>query len=437
LKLNRWIRHTHDLRAGVIACTMFAYTLAASLAFGQTQGPIRITLDEAIQMAMRHNHNLLAARTTIQQNQAEETTANLRPNPTLFADWEYLPLNSSSQNATYLHDSTEGDIGLSYLLERGKKRQHRLQAAKDVTAQTRSLVDDNERTLTFNVATFFVNVQLAESTLELAELDLKSFGQTVDLSEMRYKAGAISEDDYLKIKLQLLQFETDFQQAQLARVQALSDLRQLLGYESVSPDYDVAGPFDYQPVKGNLEDLQLKALQSRPDYRAAQQGVTAANSQYDLQKAIGKQDVTVQANYSHVNGINAATFYGSVPLAIFNRNQGEIARTRFAITQAQEQEKAANGQVMTDVRDAYEGLRVNDRVIQLYRSGYLDVAQKDRDISEYAYKRGAVSLLDFLDAERSYRATQLAYRQALAAYLLALEQLREAVGTRALPELVN
>ena len=433
MKLNRWIRYAHNLRAGVIACTMFTYTLAASLAFGQTQGPVRITLDEAIQMAMRHNHNLLAARTTIQQNQAEETTANLRPNPTLFADWEYLPLNSSSQNATYLHDSTEGDIGLSYLLERGKKRQHRLQAAKDVTAQTRSLVDDNERTLTFNVATFFVNVQLAESTLELAELDLKSFGQTVDLSEMRYKAGAISEDDYLKIKLQLLQFETDFQQAQLARVQALSDLRQLLGYESVSPDYDVAGPFDYQPVKGNLEDLQLKALQNRPDYRAAQQGVTAASSQYDLQKAIGKQDVTVQGNYSHVNGINTATVYGSVPLPIFNRNQGEIARTRFAITQAQEQEKAANGQVMTDVRDAYEGLRVNDRVIQLYRSGYLDVAQKDRDISEYAYKRGAVSLLDFLDAERSYRATQLAYRQALAAYLLALEQLREAVGTRALP----
>src|ERR1022692_3035842 len=438
LKLNRWIRHTHDLRAGVIACTMFAYTLAASLAFGQTQGPIRITLDEAIQMAMRHNHNLLAARTTIQQNQAEETTANLRPNPTLFADWEYLPLFSpSSQNSQYLQGSTEADLGLGYLIERGRKRQHRLQAAKDITAQTRSLVADNERSLTFNVASRFVNVQLAESTLELAEQDLKSFQQTVDLGEIRYKAGAISEDDYLKIELQLLQFETDVQQAQLARVQALSDLRQLLGYESVSPDYDVTGLFDYQPLKGNLEDLQMKALQNRPDLRAAQQGVTATDSQYELQRAIGKPDVTVQANYSHVNGINAATFYGSVPLAIFNRNQGEIARTRFAITQAQEQEKAANGQVMTDVRDAYEGLRVNDRVIQLYRSGYLDVAQKDRDISEYAYKRGAVSLLDFLDAERSYRATQLAYRQALAAYLLALEQLREAVGTRALPELVN
>jgi len=426
-----------------LAAILLLRLLLTQSAEGQAQGPVRISLDEAIQMATQHNHNLLAARTTIQQSQAEEITANLRPNPSLFADWEYLPLGSpAKQNPNvypnvstgdYLKNNTEGDIGLSYLIERGKKRQHRLQAAKDITAQTRSLVADSERGLTFGVATLFVNVQLAESTLELAELDLKSFQQTVDLSEMRYTAGAISEDDYLKIKLQLLQFETDLQQAQLARVQALSDLRQLLGYESVSADYDVAGDFDYQALPGNLEDFQLKALQNRPDLRAAQQGVTAANSQYELQRAIGKVDVTVQGNYSHVNAINAATVYGSIPLPIFNRNQGEIARAHFAITQAQEQEKAANGQALTDVRDAYEGLRTNDKVVVLYRSGYLDVAQKDRDISEYAYKRGAASLLDFLDAERSYRATQLAYRQSIASYLLALEQLREAVGARNLP----
>jgi outer membrane protein, heavy metal efflux system len=417
----------------VVATAMLACALVW-VAAGQATGPTSITLDEAIQMALQHNHNLLATRTTIQQSEAEETTANLRPNPTLFADWEYLPFFSPSNwNSTYLHDSTEADVGLSYLLERGRKRQHRLQAAKDVTAQTRSQVTDNERTLTFNVASLFVGAQLAESTIELAERDLKSFQQTVDLGEMRYNKGAISEDDFLKIKLQLLQFETDVQQAQLAKVQALSDLRQLLGYESVAPEYDVAGPFDYLPLKGNLEDFQLKALQNRPDLRAAQQGVTAARSQYDLQKAIGKPDVTVQGNYSHVNGTNAATVYGSIPLPIFNRNQGEIARTRFAITQAQEQEKSTNGQALTDVRDAFEGLRVNDRIVQLYRLGYLDVAQKDRDIAEYAYQRGAVSLLDFLDAERNYRATQLAYRQALASYLLALEQLRQAVGTRSLP----
>jgi cobalt-zinc-cadmium efflux system outer membrane protein len=416
--------------------TIVIATLACTLAgplFAQRTGPTSITLEDAIQMALQHNHNMLAARTTIQQSEAEETTANLRPNPTLFADWEYLPLTHSAQNSQYLHDSTEADIGVSYLLERGKKRQHRLQAAKDVTAQTRSLVTDNERALSFNTASLFVNAQFAESALELADKGLKSFQKTVDLSQLRYDKGAISEDDYLKIKLQLLQFETDYQQAELAKVQALSDLRQLLGYESVSADYDVAGPFDYHPLKGNLEDFQLKALQNRPDLRAAQQGVTAAQSQYELQRAIGKQDVTVQSNYSHVNGINAASVYGSIPLPIFNRNQGEIARTRIAITQSQEQEKATNGQALTDVRDAYEGLRVSDRIVMLYRSGYLDVAEKDRDIAEYAYQRGAVSLLDFLDAERNYRATQLAYRQALASYLLALEQLRQAVGTRALP----
>jgi len=444
LKANRTTPNVGKLYGGMIAGIALRCILVAPLAFGQaTNGPVRITLDEAVQMTLQHNHNLLAMATTIQQSQAEEITQNLRPNPTLFADWEYLPLGSPShQNPNlyggestgqYLHDNTEGDIGVSYLIERGGKRHDRLQAQKDITAQTRSLVADNGRGLTFQVATLFYNAQLAESTLELAEKDVKSFQQTVDISEHQYKAGGLSENDYLMIKLQLLQFESDVEQAQLARVQSLSDLRQLVGYESVSADYDVVSSFEYQPVKANLDDLQLKALQNRPDLRAAQQGVTAANSQLTLQKAIGKQDVTVQANYSHNGGINAASFYGSIPLAIFNRNQGEIARARFAITQAQEQEKATNGQALTDVYDAYQGVRSNDKVVLLYISTYLDVATRSRDISEYAYRHGGASLLNFLDAERSYRATQLAYRQALASYLLALEELREAVGVRVLP----
>src|SRR5271157_3811385 len=443
LKANRTTPNFWKIRGRMVGGTVLSCILAAPVAFGQSpNGPVRITLDEAIQMALQHNHNLLAAQTTILQSQAEEITQNLRPNPTLFADWEYLPLGAPShQNpnlypnvstSDYLNNNTEGDIGVSYLIERGGKRHDRLQAQRDITAQTRSLVADNGRGLTFQVATLFYNAQLAESTLELAERDVKSFQQTVDISEHQYKAGGISENDYLMIKLQLLQFESDVEQAQLARVQSLSDLRQLLGYESVSADYDVVSSFEYQPVKANLDDLQLKALQNRPDLRAAQQGVTAANSQLELQKAIGHQDVTVQANYSHVNGINAATLYGSVPLPIFNRNQGEIARARFVITQAQEQEKATRGQALTDVYDAYQGLRSNDKVVLLYISTYLDVATRSRDISEYAYRHGGASLLNFLDAERSYRATQLAYRQALASYLLALEQLREAVGVRAL-----
>jgi cobalt-zinc-cadmium efflux system outer membrane protein len=403
-------------------------------ALAQNPGAVTISLDDAIQMAIQHNHNLLAARTTIQQNEAQETTANLRPNPVLLGDAQFLPIFQPDQfNLDYLDNTAQFDLGVSYLFERGKKRQHRLQAARDQTAVTRSQVADNERSLAFNVASQFINVELAESTLELATEDLKSFQNTVDIGEVRYKAGDISEGDLLKIKLQMLQFQTDVSAARLARIQGLSDLRQLLGYESIPQDYDVTGAFDYLPVKGNVEDFQAKALQTRPDLRAALEGVTAANSQHELQKAIGKRDVTGQASYTHIGAINDISLFGQIQLPIFDRNQGEIARAGFAITQAQEQAKFASGQVLTDVRDAVENLHTNDSVVGLYRSGYLDQAQQSRDISEYAYRHGAASLLDFLDAERSYRATQLGYRQALAAYLLALEQLREAVGTRSAP----
>ena len=433
MKAKRAIMHLQKVlgrAAGAILCAV----LAAS-AFGQApQGPVRITLDQAIQLALQNNHSLLANRTNIPQSLANEVTANLRPNPTLFTDWEYLPLYKPGVGILdYLHDSTEGDLGLSYLFERGQKRQHRLRAAKDATSVTRSLVVDNERTLTFQVAQLFFNVQLAESTLDLALLDVKSFQETVNIAESQYKVGAMSENDFLKIKLQLLQFQQDVEQAGLARVQALADLRQQMGSESVPAEYDVAGAFEYQAVTVKLEDLQTKAVLNRPDLRAAQLGIAAANSNYELAKANGKQDVTVSGNYSHVNGLSALTFSMSVPLPIFDRNQGNIAQTHYAITQAQQQQLQARGQVIDDVKDAYEGLLESARIAQYFRTGYLDAAQKSRDISEYAFRRGATALLDFLDAERTYRATQLAYRQAVAAYLTALEQLREAVGTRSLP----
>jgi outer membrane protein, heavy metal efflux system len=400
----------------------------------QKPGSQLITLDQALLMAAAHNHNLLATRTTVQQNEAEEITANLRPDPVLTGDVQYLPVfQPSNFSWDYMANDAEFDVGLSYLFERGKKRQHRLQAARDTTAVSRAQVSDAERTLQYNVASDFINIELAESTLELANEDLKSFQNTLDITKERYTAGQIGYDDYLKVKLQFLQFQMDVSQAKLARAQGLSDLRQLLGYESVGENYDVASSFDYQAINSGLEDLQSMALKNRPDLQAARLGVSAANSQFQLQKAIGKRDVTGQINYVHVSDLNQISVYGSIQLPIFDRNQGEIKRAGFAINQAQEQQLYANGQVLTDVRDAYEGWRANDEIVSLYRTGYLHDAQESRDITEYAYRHGAASLLDFLDAERSFRSTELGYRQALASYLLSLEQLRQAVGTRSLP----
>jgi outer membrane protein, heavy metal efflux system len=414
---------------------LFVCILGAGLAYGQSPA-LKISLDRAIELAIRHNHNLIANRTNVQQSQAAEITASVRPNPVFFMDWEYLPVFSRPEGesvADYLQASTEGDIGVSYLFERGQKRQHRVQAARDTTAVAKSQVTDNERTLGFNVASLFINVQLAEATIDFAAEDVKSFQKTVEIAQSQFEFGGLSENDTLKMKLQLLQFQQTLEQAQLARIQALGDLRQAIGYEAIPANYDVDGEFAYKPIGVSMASLETKALDNRPDLRVAVLGIAAANSQHTLAKANSRQDVTLSVNYSHANGINGSTFYMSVPIPIFDRNQGEIARTQYVIRQAEEQKKATEGQALTDVRDAYEGLKSNERVILFYQSGSLENAKKSRDISEYSYQRGNSSLLDLLDAERSYRATQVGYLQSVAGYLTSIEQIRQAVGTRNLP----
>lgn len=398
------------------------------------QAPQLVNLDQAIDLALQHNHALKATRTQIQQNQAQEITANLRPNPTFSADSQFVPFFSPQDfSGTNVDEVQQFDVGLSYLFERGHKRQRRLKAAQDATAVTRAQVADAERQLAFNVGQQFISVLLAESTLQLSLEDLKAFQQTVDLSEEQFKAGYIGEGDYLKIKLQLLQFQTDVSSAKLAKVQALAGLRELLGYDAMPENFDAAGDLTYVPLQIGLDDLKLRALRERPDFKAAELGVTAAQSQILLAKANSKVDITGTYNVDHLAGETTASIFASFPLPIFDRNQGEIARTRYALTQSQEQQQSASDTVLTDVASAYAAVKSSDEVVQLYTSGYLKQAQDSRDISEYAYKRGAASLLDFLDAERSYRAAQLAYRQALASYMTSLEQLKEAVGTRNLP----
>jgi cobalt-zinc-cadmium efflux system outer membrane protein len=410
---------------------MFLLLLVAA---ASGQNSTLISLDQAIDLALVHNHSIKATRTLILQNQAQEITANLRPNPTFGADTQFVPFFSPQYfSGENLDQTQQFDVGLSYLFERGRKRQRRLQAAQDQTAVTRAQVADAERTLAFNVGQQFVSVLLADSTLQFALQDLQSFQKTVDIGAAQLKAGSISEGDYLKISLQLLQFQTDVSAARLARVQALVGLREFLGYDAVPANFDVIGDLAYQPLETNQEDLQTRALRDRPDFRAAVLGITAAQSQILLAKANGKVDVNGTYDFTHVSGENTASLFVNFALPVFNRNQGEIARTGYALTQAQEQQQAASDTVLSDVANAYEAVRSNDEIVQLYISGYLKQAEDSRDISEYAYRRGAASLLDFLDAERSYRAIQLAYRQALASYMTALEQLKEAVGTRNLP----
>jgi len=417
----------------VALAAITALLAVAASAQSQPQPP-EITLEQAIELALANNPSIKATRTQIPQSQAQEITAGLRPNPVLSWDSQFVPLPTPSLfSGETLNNLQQFDMGVGYLLERGHKRRRRVDAARSQTAVTRSQVADAERTLTLNVAQQFINALLAKSNLQFALENLKSFQRTVNLSQERYQAGDISQADLLKIKLQALQFQTDVSSAEIAKTQALGTLRQLIGYDSVDRSYDVAGDLYYEPLTSKRMELEELALRERPDLQAARQSVTAAQSQIALAKANAKQDLNTTISYSHVNAVSSNSFFFNVPLAIFNRNQGEIARTRYAFDQSQHAAKAAGETVLTDVHNAYEAARTNQEVVQLYQSGYLKQAQDSRDISEFAYRQGAATLLDLLDAERSYRATQLAYRQALATYMLSLEHLRGAVASRSLP----
>ncbi|MGB8886875.1 MAG: TolC family protein [Candidatus Korobacteraceae bacterium] len=390
-----------------------------------------ITLDQAIELAKKNNPSLQAQRTQIMQNKEQEVTANLRPNPALSWDAEYLPIfDPHLFSSEYMDNTAEFDAGLGYLFERGQKRQHRLQAAKDFTSVTESQVLDAERDVVADTGQQFVAVLLAKSNYEFAEQLLKTYQQTVGVSQEQQKAGAISKSDLLKIQLQTLQFQTDVTTAKIAVLQALNSLRQLLGFDSVPRDYDVSGSLAYEPINLTVDDLRARALNNRPDLQAAERSITAAQSQIGLAKANSKQDLNATFDYSHVNASNLAAFYFSIPLPIFNRNQGEVARTYYALTQSKFLAEAARQQVLTDVKNGYENLLSSEEVIELYNGGYLQQAKQSLEIAQFAYQHGAASLLDFLDAERSYRATELSYRQSVAAYMSALEQLRAAVGTR-------
>lgn len=398
------------------------------------QSGYQIDLDQAIQLALRHSPTLAASQTQIPQSQAQETTAALRPNPVLSWDALFLPIfQPGSFSGTYLNNSAEFDASVGYTIERGHKREARMQAAKDATSVVRAQVNDSARGLDFSVAQQFIAALLAKSSLAFAQQDMASWQNTVGISQSQYDAGAISEGDLDTIKLQSLQFQTTVSADQLGLAQALIALRQQIGFEGIPAQYGVAGDLAFAPVHGNLQDLQALALKQRPDLLAAQAGVAAAESQHKLAQANGKRDLTVTGEYTHVGGLNTAGSLFSIEIPLFDRNQGEIARTAVAATQARDQAQAAGEQVLSDVATAFAAVQQGAQIVGLYTSGYRDQARQALDIRQYSYTRGASSLLDLLDAERTYRSTELGYRQALATYMLAVEQLKEAVGTRNLP----
>jgi cobalt-zinc-cadmium efflux system outer membrane protein len=407
----------------------------SSAAAAQVAAPLaQVSMDDAVRLALARNQALQAQRLTIDAAKADETTAAFKPNINVSLGVAgFTPFTPSTLDLDFLKNGASYTASGVYTFERGGKRDNRVAVAQATTEQTGYTVRDAERQLRFQTEQAFIAVLLAKSTLELAQQNLKSFSDVVDVNRQRVTAGDLAEADFYKISLQKLQFEQDASAAEVALVQARATLRQLVGFETVAETFEPIGELGYASHTLNLDDLKTQAVAARADLQAAHTGVTLAEKSLALEKSNRARDVAGELDYSHTGPQNVLGVSASFDLPIRDRNQGNIAKAEIGMRQAADTELAARYLVLTDVVNAYYGWQSSEKVVKLYESGYLDQAKQSLDISRYVFQRGAGSLLDLLDAERTYRDTQLGYRQALSTYMTSVAQLNFAVGRQVIP----
>jgi cobalt-zinc-cadmium efflux system outer membrane protein len=379
------------------------------------------------------NPTLRADKLSIDESRAQEITAFLRPNPTfgLLADGTQIAPNKGEWKP---FAGTFESPSLSYLQERRHKRQLRLESAKKGTLIAESSHADLERTLLFNLRGAFVSTLQAKAVLQLAKDNLAYYDHVLQISRDRFNAGDIAQIDLDRLELQRVQYESDLQTAEVSLRTAKIQLLTLLNDRTPIEQFDVAGPFDFNDQLMARDEFRKIAMDTRPDLKAAVEAVDKAQTEHKLAVANGSTDPTWSAWYTHNSSnnnpfaVNTLGVSVSIPLRIFDRNQGEKLRTHLVITRNQRLRDASEAAVLSDVDSGYAVLESNVILLQPYRAKYLQQATRVRDTIFFSYQHGGASLLDFLNAQSDYRTVQLSYVNLVGAYLTAAAQLNMAVG---------
>ena len=375
------------------------------------------------------NPTLLAGKANIDEARAEEITAYLRPNPDLNLGVDQItPFSGNPYYRPLSNVYAYGGIG--YLHERRHKRELRLQSAQKATLVAVSAQDDLERNLLFNLRDAFDRVLLAKAVTKIAQENIDYYDHLININRDRFKVGAIAKVDFQRVELQRAQFISDFQTAQVNLKTAKIDLQQLLRDRTPVDQFDVNQKFEFSEPVTTLEELRNIALATRPDLKEAEQTADKAKTDYRLAVANGSTDPTYGISGSH-QPPPLNTYFGvsvSVPLRIFDRNQGEKLRTKLDIGRTEKLQDAAQIAALHDIDAAYATLQSTLTLLRPYKTQYLKEAEDIRGTVSFAFEKGAASLLDFLDAQRQYRDTQLSYINLVGAYFSAANQINFAVG---------
>jgi cobalt-zinc-cadmium efflux system outer membrane protein len=394
-----------------------------------------LTWSEAKAKFEAANPALKADALGVDEMKAAEITAFQRPNPTASFTMDQLypfgkhydPNLPGTRNRPLSNALTTGS--LSYLYEREHKRQLRLQSAKEGTQIAGFEHENLERNLLFNLRSAFVDTLQAKAVLELAKADLEYYDKIIQISRDRFHAGDLAQIDLDRVELLRVQYEMEIQTAIVNLRTAKIQLLQLLNERTPVEQFDVTGPFDFSDDLKPLDDFRQSALDARPDLRAAIESIQQAQTNHKLAQANGSIDPTFAVD----SGANPPLdpyvgFNISIPLRIFDRNQGEKKRTQIDIGRNQQLTDAARSQVFSDVDSAYAQVESNIALLKPYKAQYKDQALRVRNTVTYSWQHGGASLMDFLNAQSDYRAVELAYLQLIGSYLTAAAQLNLAVG---------
>ena len=424
-RLYRSVRNA-ILVAGLLPAAVHAQTALTVLTWEQVKAKFEAA-----------NPTLKANQANIEESKAEEITAFLRPNPevSLAADGTQItPLSGVWQPVK----GTTITPGISYLFERQHKRGLRLESQRETTAITQSTYTDQERSLLFNLRSAFVQVLQSKAVLENARQNLAYWDRELDVNRTRLDAGDLAQVDFDRLMLQRVQFESDYETALVNLRTSKIQLLTLLNDRTPIEQFDVTGPYDFIEPLMPLEDFRNIALTTRPDLKEAMQSVELAKINHSLAVANGSTDPTFSFWYTHngswnnPNALNTIGASVSIPLRVFDRNQGEKLRTQLDIGRNEQLQAATQAGVFSDVDSAYWTLIENVNLLKPYKGTYLPLATAVRDRTTFSYQNGGASLLDFLDAEKAYRDTQLAYLSLIGSYLTAAAQMNMAVGQEVL-----
>jgi cobalt-zinc-cadmium efflux system outer membrane protein len=387
-----------------------------------------MTWEQVRQRFHRDNPTLLAGKLNIDESKAQEITAYLRPNPNMSLSVDQInPFNGGPPHSCCGTLLTVA--AFSYLHEREHKRELRRESAQKGTGIAVSTQADLERTLLFGLRSAFVSTLQAKAVLQLAKDNLAYYDHVLDISRIRFQAGDIAQIDLDRLELQRVQYESDLQTAEVNLRTAKIQLLTLLNDRTPVEQFDVRGRFDFSEQLLPRDEFRKIALDSRPDLRAAVLAVDKAKTDHKLAVSNGSTDPTLGFDVGRNPPIDQ--YFGvnvSIPLRIFDRNQGEKLRTQLDIARNEKLRDAAEALVFSDVDSGYATLASTVILLQPYKAKYLQQSVHVRDTILFSYQHGGASLLDYLNAQSDYRAVQLNYVNLVGSYLMAAAQLNLAVG---------